>query len=1284
MAGDNPLVEPWEPTRSAPDLLHPRPKKRLTADPGQPPPRLGDYVLERRLGVGGMGEVFVARRGNHDLRVALKTLQRVSSTNLLRFKNEFRALADVRHPNLVELYALGTADGHSFFTMELLGDATPFVDWVRRGAEPGDLPARGRLEGALAQLVRGVAEIHHHGYVHRDLKPSNVLVTSAGRVVILDFGLLSAVDGKQRALTNDGQILGTPSYMAPEQAVGLPAGPTADLYAVGVMLYECLTGRLPIEGAASEVLAEKLLRLDVDAALAPLPPRWRELCGSMLRRRPERRTSVAEVLASLEHVKDRGGRRHATSLVGREAELEQLRAVRAALDGGSGPRVVHLRGPSGQGKSALLRRHMADLRDEGCLVISGRCREQESIPYKGIDALVDALALHLRRLPEAERAELRPRSVAALACMFPVLDELWPDAKPEHLEPGELRGVAWAALREVIGGLAPRGPLALAIDDAQWSDLDSVRLLEALLDGPQPPNLLLLLVLRDDLGDPEALRAIAASAVVGPSVAHVIELGPLSPDDARTLVMLLATQTRLPSEPGRASLWADSIALRARGSPLFIAQLVLGSHDSSESIEQLEQLVERRLVQLDSVAHRLLAVIAVAGGPLPEALALALAPPADATTLQRLHEQGLIVGSSLDGRDDARVETAHDRVREVMLASLEPGARADLHTALGEYLLALARGGEGDRLFRAVDQLDAGLVDADCTTLGDERRLRLPELNRRAGARARDTAAWVPASRYFDVAARLIEPWITRARTGGEHHRLCVDVIFGQAETSHYNDDERWLERTDTLLRWSLSDTDYGRILSLQVEGLIGRGRHEDARQRSTAGLERPGVRIPRSPSVVRAFVAIIRGWWAIRRLDRAALLAMPTVSSERAGAAMHVMLNLAGAAFTTEPNLGLWIMSRAAAMTVRYGYHDRTLLALAGFGILIVAKFDVARATRLYDACMAVAEQRVVGGRDLVLVQVDAQFLLFPRARPLRQAAATLKQLRRRSVELGDRWLAEFTAWLTLATLMDAGHHPLPEIVKIRERWRQESKIREPSDFAQATDSMVGYCEVLIHGAAERDLPKYEDMSAGLVQYYGAVREMMAMTYCGDYCRVLSIYAAVGRKIRRMLSQTYLITHFALAVSIATAECLPSTPPHERRRLRRYRRILRGWAADVPENYAPILDIVEAEYACLLGRFDRATTHYERAVEAADKSGMVWLAGLAAERLARQAERRGHVLLQQGALEGARGFYETWGATALVRRIDAQRASMTSGRAATMHDRADRGGVPGARRSLP
>ncbi|MCA9708884.1 MAG: serine/threonine protein kinase, partial [Myxococcales bacterium] len=195
----------------------------------------GDYVLERRLGAGGMGEVYVAQRSGGPP-VALKTLSRTSARHVYRFKHEFRALADVSHPNLIPLLELGVSeDGRTFFTMELFA-GEPFVDWVRRGAEPGAPPDFGRLEHAMVQLVDGVGALHRQGCVHRDLKPSNVLVSEAGHVMILDFGLVFELDEASAGVTREGQVLGTPAYMAPEQALGQRVGTAADLYAVGAML----------------------------------------------------------------------------------------------------------------------------------------------------------------------------------------------------------------------------------------------------------------------------------------------------------------------------------------------------------------------------------------------------------------------------------------------------------------------------------------------------------------------------------------------------------------------------------------------------------------------------------------------------------------------------------------------------------------------------------------------------------------------------------------------------------------------------------------------------------------------------------------------------------------------------------------------------------------------------------------------------------------------------------------------------------------------------------------
>src|SRR5262245_5719349 len=189
------------------------------------------FEIRRRIGEGAVGVVYEARDREHDTRVALKTLRTVTGEGLLSLKHEFRAIQDLRHPNLVSLGELLESDGTWFFTMELLSGAH-FIQWVRpepandAGPRALDVP---RLRQALAQLVDGLCALHAAGKVHRDIKPSNVIVTTQGRVVILDFGVVSEIAGG----SGEDEIVGTAAYMAPEQVLCTAIGPAADWYAVG-------------------------------------------------------------------------------------------------------------------------------------------------------------------------------------------------------------------------------------------------------------------------------------------------------------------------------------------------------------------------------------------------------------------------------------------------------------------------------------------------------------------------------------------------------------------------------------------------------------------------------------------------------------------------------------------------------------------------------------------------------------------------------------------------------------------------------------------------------------------------------------------------------------------------------------------------------------------------------------------------------------------------------------------------------------------------------------------
>ena len=717
----------------------------------------GRFTVERRLGQGGMGVVYLAHDRERGAAVALKTMTRLDAAGIASLKNEFRVLAGVTHPNLVALHELVCEGGQWFFTMEVV-KGQDFVTYSRFGGaqtrgpwsshttvqasaarsndattpiddnEPASAPsaARGgpelvrdfdRLRNALRQLAEGINALHAAGKLHRDLKPSNVLVTPAGRVVILDFGLASVYGHRQaEPVSGQRQIVGTPAYMAPEQVINDSAQPASDWYAFGLILYESLTGRLPFSGDTRQILLTKRIAEPAPPGtiVEGIPDDLNQLCSDCLRRDPENRPTGLEVLRRLGVETPRSARaalsearrEQAPLLIGRDAQLAELHQALAAVRQGRAV-VVYVSGKSGMGKTALIDHFLAEIRRGDAMVLTGRCYERESVPYKAWDSLIDALSRRLLALPPEEAARSMPPDIRDLARVFPVLQGAAepPERHDPKVDQLESRRRAFGALKELVR-LVPAGrPLVLSIDDLQWGDVDSAKLMVSLLSPPDIPPLLLLCSCRsEEMEESELFRELESSAPAlvprsDPGTeAPVPGADPLEMGEVRTITMDPLSRehgarlalTLLDSSAPSAPALAEAIARESEGSPFFIAELVRHGGAALEGVS-LEGVLQARIQSLPEDARRLLEVLAVAARPIEQGMAASAAGLSfgETAALDVLRAGHLVRTRGAKARD--MVEPYHDRVRETVTAGLDAARLRACHERLACTLEAAGR-----------------------------------------------------------------------------------------------------------------------------------------------------------------------------------------------------------------------------------------------------------------------------------------------------------------------------------------------------------------------------------------------------------------------------------------------------------------------------------------------------------------------------------------------------------------------------------------------------------------
>jgi hypothetical protein len=1084
--------------------------------------RLGHYRLRTLLGAGSFGSVYEVIDDERGDRLALKLLRGATPAALARFKREFRALRDLTHPNLIGLDELGHVDGEWYFTMELVDDATDLTRWLGGGAAAiatvasgdgahGATPvapaaiAPARAAAALAQLADALDAVHAAGRLHCDLKPNNVLVDGAGRLRVCDFGLVADVGEVATA--------GTAWFMAPEQVAGAPLGPAADWYAVGAMLFEAWAGRPPFVGAAEEVRAAKQAGPAPSlASLAPgAPPAIAALVDRLLAREPAGRAGAVEVRATVAAL----GGAVAPANVAVEAPLlgrgPELAALGAAWgDAARGPVVVRIVGPSGIGKSALVRAFLAGLPDEAW-VLAGRCYDREHMPLRAIDPIVDALVARLAALPAAARAALVPDDVGALAQLFPVARAV---IAPAELAPGALRRRARRAARSLIAAVAARHRLVLWLDDLQWSDGDSGELLAELVRGPDGPPVLCLAGCRsEDVATSPVLAALDRAGVPQ----RVVVVGALD----------LAAGAEVARHLGRTGD-AAAIAREAGGSPFLIRELALADGGLAPRAT-VDDVVRARAAALPVGSQALLTIIALAGGPIALPIArAAVAAPVSRAELAHLRAVGLVRVTAAG--DD--LDTYHDRIREAVAAGLEPAAARAGHRRLAA---ALELGG-GDRERVARHQYAAGDRDAACATAAAAARAALD-----AGTAERAAALFGFAA---DAAS---DPGTRRALLVERGEALVLAgrgpeaaAAFAAGATGAPADDARVLRRR-------------------AAELLLRAGLLEEGRAAARAVLEEHGVPWPTSPPRIVASILWQRARQRLRGTTPAAAAPLAPAAAER----IDALWGLAGALAMTDHLRGADLQLRNLRAALDAGEPVRLSRSLALEAIYSATAGGRGRARSRELIARAAALAAATGDPQATAMIPLAEGVCAHQAgewtaarERCAVAIAALEPIRGAFYELANArffWLESLIFGGEVATLIDATPRLLDDAARRGDAYALTYLRGGPPSFRW-----------IWHGDPARAVSEIRTVEAGLPddgfhvpQLLVMLAEAQALLASGDgagaWARVDRDWTALGRSFL-LQSQNVLLEMTSLRGRVAVASGRPAVARRAAARLRRER----------------------------------------------------------------------------------------------------------------------------------
>ncbi len=1272
------------------------------------------YELRKVIHEGLRVVVYRGVRLSDHRPVVLKLLRDAapSRRDVSRLQREYDLLMRIKDPGVIRALDFVRAGQRAVLVLDDFGGISlrEFVGEAR----PLDVTTF--LKFALA-LVNALSSVHAAGVIHRDIKPENIIVDpETERVVLADFSSASQLSEELQAVANPDTIEGTLQYMSPEQTgrMNRSIDYRSDYYSLGVTFFELLTGQRPfIANTALELVFCHIAR-------RPRPPRelvptvpealskivlkllsktaegryqsTRGLRGDIERCQSQwlARGRIEDFKPGLQDVSERF--QVPGTLYGREDSVSTLLDSIDRVGRGSAE-VVLVSGPSGIGKSAVIHEIHRPAVELSARFIAGKFDQLAGErPYA---SLVQAFAELVRQiLTESDEAlaywktqlsEALGANARVAVDMLPEFELiLGPQPPMPRMPPTESANRFRNAVRSLVHAVAqPQHPLIIFLDDLQWSDVGTLKVLEMLMVDSETSHLLVLGAFRDgEVGPEHPLRQILGEIEASDKRVTQVALTPLNLDHTTSLVR----DALVPAieEPRRL---ARMVQIKTGGNPFFVGVFIKSLHeqglirfdtgrgawtwdedevDEAGLTDNVVELMASKIEELSPAAREALKLAACVGnrfdlGLLSIVLEKSVEETADA--LWEAVEKRLIrpIGDAYRYRErDAEYQFPHDRIQQAAYAYVSTQMRRATHLRIGRLLLdSTTSDGLAEAVFTITGHLNIGMM-----LLTDPvERLRLAELNLLAGRRAKQSTAYDSAVSYLRGGIELLpeDAWTScyELTFALYRERLEAEFLSGRVDEA--------VRLFTPLLANTRSEVEKGEIHVLKVVLDANQGDHVGAVATARAGLRLFDASLPVKGTTAAVLREFARVQWGLRGRKPLALLELPELRDPKMRVALQLLISMAPSTYFVDTGLLSIVMMRIANISLRKGLSDVAAYGFAGCGMVLSGALGAYATAKEFGELALTLNERFSNSWLAAKLDMIAGAFIFPWVRPLPEARAILRRGYQSGVQAGDLVYAGYNGVVIAVFLLLEGV-PLDEaqafpvsMIPFARRVGDIDRLQTMMVVARTCMALRRQTDALVSLGSDdfsedAFVEELNDRDTPATSHYYYLYRAMRCYLAGSFEDAHRALREVEPRLEAAFANPTLSEFYFYEGMVAAARQPEAAAGKDRRKL--VRKVVRclnkleSWAGRCPSTFAARARLLAGELALIQGREGDALSAYSHATQLAREAGAMHIEAIALERTARCHLSRGEELVASTTLMAAREAYRRWGAEAKVSQL--------------------------------